>query len=220
MGYRTYISYISLKQHNKIKDMNREQLFKQYRKKPDDYFAAYDIAKNELHNFGKYTQFDTKHLKPVFSNKELQKEFNEEHDFYVAESEFLKGVIEHYADKVKTFYADMANPFYNNNKRRTPKEFLSSVKKNYESYASETYKFDFSKITNREQTALFKIFEHIRESGNEWGLDSLFSDMRPYNIGDGKSIVSSWKYEYSIFELVHIYKTFDWQKNVMIYYGY
>lgn len=220
MGYRTYIASISKKEYEKIKDMTKEELYKRYKVKDDDYLGCYDIAKNELHNFGKYTQFERRYLKPVFSNKKLQKEFTEEHDFYVVEPEFLEHVIEHYAEKVKSFYSEMSGPFYNNDKRSTPKEFLSSVQRNYESYVAETYSFDFTKITKEEQTALFKILDHIKSNGAEWGMDSMFKDMRPYNIKEGKSIVSSWKYEYSVFELAHIYKTFDWKKNVMIYYGY
>lgn len=43
----------------------------------------------------------------------------------------------------------------------------------------------------------------------------------PFNLDDGKDeVTSSWKYEYSIFELVRIYKSFDWENNVMIHYGY
>lgn len=44
--------------------------------------------------------------------------------------------------------------------------------------------------------------------------------LTPYNLDEGDEITTSWKYEYSIFELVRIYKTFDWKNNVMIYYGY
>ena len=44
--------------------------------------------------------------------------------------------------------------------------------------------------------------------------------LTPFNLEDGEEITTSWKYEYGIFELVRIYKSFDWKKNVMIYYGY
>jgi hypothetical protein len=44
--------------------------------------------------------------------------------------------------------------------------------------------------------------------------------MTPYDLNRDDEVTTSWKYEYAIFELVRIYKTFDWKKNVMIYYGY
>ena len=45
-------------------------------------------------------------------------------------------------------------------------------------------------------------------------------DMLPYNLTKGDEITTAWKYEYNVFELVRIYKSFDWKKNVMVFYGY
>ncbi len=76
------------------------------------------------------------------------------------------------------------------------------------------YKFDFDKITDDQQTALFEILDHIRCMRSEWNY------LTPFNLEKGNQITTSWKYEYGIFELVRIYKSFDWKKNVMFYYGY
>ena len=44
--------------------------------------------------------------------------------------------------------------------------------------------------------------------------------MKPYDLDDDTDcIVNSWKYEYVIFELVRIYKTFDWKNDVLLYVG-
>lgn len=46
-------------------------------------------------------------------------------------------------------------------------------------------------------------------------------NIKPYNLEPEKSeMISSWKYEYAIFELVRIYREFDWENNVMVWYGY
>lgn len=37
---------------------------------------------------------------------------------------------------------------------------------------------------------------------------------------DNPSISTSWKYEYIVFELVRIYKSFDYKNNILIYCGY
>lgn len=37
---------------------------------------------------------------------------------------------------------------------------------------------------------------------------------------DHERLVSSWLYENEYFELVRIYKTFDWEKNVMVFMGW
>lgn len=42
----------------------------------------------------------------------------------------------------------------------------------------------------------------------------------PYDLTEKETLISSWKYEYAIFELVRIYKDFDFEKNYLILYGY
>ena len=44
---------------------------------------------------------------------------------------------------------------------------------------------------------------------------------KPYNLKtDSDVIVQSWLYEYSIFELVRLYKAFDWENDVLLFYGW
>lgn len=44
---------------------------------------------------------------------------------------------------------------------------------------------------------------------------------RPYSMDvSNPEIVTSWRYEYSIFEMVRIYKSFDWENNYLIFYGW
>ena len=72
-----------------------------------------------------------------------------------------------------------------------------------------------------EMSSIYLLIKHARDMALEWGVSGWFEDTLPYDVELSKSrLVSSWKYEYEIFELVKIYKTFDWKRNVMIYYGY
>ena len=117
----------------------------------------------------------------------------------------------------------MLNPFYESVDkygREKHKDFLNSVTTDY-NYPNPHHKFDFSKITDEEQNALFEIIEHIRSMSKEWGVNFIRDNYRPYSLKQNSNKVStSCKYEYSIFELVNIYNTFDLKRNVMIYYGY
>ena len=54
----------------------------------------------------------------------------------------------------------------------------------------------------------------------EFGVATFLDHNIPYNLENGEQVVNSYKYEYSLFELVRIYKAFDWKNNIMIYYGY
>ena len=42
----------------------------------------------------------------------------------------------------------------------------------------------------------------------------------PYNLNDKDKLVNSWLYEYEIFELVFILKTFDWENYSLLFYGW
>lgn len=225
MGYRTYIAAIPKREYNKIKSMSREQLIEHYQlevKEDGGYYigmGVYDFGE-ALFNFGKYNDFNPpkKSLKTFFKNKELNKYFTDGHDFNVVTKEFLEYIIQHYTDLVKNYYNKMINPFFGVKEgildRDKPSEFLNSIKTEY-NYPNNKHTFDFSKITQEEQNSLFDIIEHVRSMRIEW------VGIKPYNLkSESNSITTSWKYEYEIFELVRIYKSFDWKKNVMFYYGY
>ena len=223
MGYRTYIGSMPKREYNKIKSMSREQLIEHYKlevEEDEKYLGmgVYDFGKT-LYEFGKYTDFKPpkKSLKTFFKNKELNKYFTDEHDFNIVTKEFLEYIIESYKKKISDYYNDMMNPFLGVKngvfEREKPCEFLNSIKIDYK-YPENDITFDFTKITQQEQNALFKIIGHVRSMRTEW------TCLTPYNLKNGDSITSSWKYEYGIFELVRIYKSFDWKRNVMIYYGY
>jgi hypothetical protein len=216
MGYRTYIGEMPKKEYNKIKSMTEEELIDFYKiEKEEDgswYKGVYDYGK-ELYEFGKYVDFHPpkKSVKNFFKNKELQEKYDEE-DLHIVTKEFLAYIIETYRLRISTYYQDMLKPFFE--KFSCKSEFLNSIKIDYD-YPNEHHIFDFSKITQEEQDALFKMIEHIKTFNSEWNY------LTPYNLDNGEDkITNSWKYEYAIFELVRIYKTFDWKKKVMIYYGY
>jgi hypothetical protein len=221
MGYRTYIAEMPKKEYNKIKSMTSEQvrefygieLEKEYDGTDYWYKGVYEYGK-ELYNFGKYTDFNSPKgsMKPFFKKKEMKDRY-EENDFWVVTPEFLKYIIESYQSKVTTYYNDMSYPFFGDTNWGEKDGFLNSVKTEY-SGMKPKHKFDFDKITDDQQTTLFEILDHIRSMRTEW------TCLTPFNLEKGNQITTSWKYEYGIFELVRIYKSFDWKKNVMFYYGY
>ena len=206
--------------------MTKDQLIEHYKIEREDYeveegyvgMGVYDFGK-ELYEFGKYTDFNPpkKSMKTFFKNKELNKYFTEEHDFNIVTYEFLEYIIDSYKKRIEDYYDDMMNPFFGERLERydrdKPTDFLNSVKTEY-NYPNNKYTFDFSLITQEEQNALWKIIDHVRTMRMEW------VQCKPYDLTRGNEVTNSWKYEYVIFELIRIYKTFDWKKNVMIYYGY
>lgn len=228
MGYRTYIGFMPKREYNKIKSMTEQQLIEFYNIEienddPMDEECGYWHKGSweygtELHEFGKYTDFEPpkKSIKPFFKNKDLLERY-EEGDLYIVTPEFLECIIESYKKRIADYYNDMMMPFFGKKDsfrdREQATDFLNSIETEY-NYPNNKYTFDFTKITQDEQNSLFKIIEHVRSMRMEWTL------IAPYDLGQREPISTSSKFEYQIFELVRIYKSFDWKKNVMIYYGY
>lgn len=219
MGYRNYIASIPRDEYNKIKNFTKEELYI-YKKTDieDDYVGVWEIAHNRLYELGKYVDmFPKKLFKPFFIDKKLQKYYTEDGELYIVGKKFLENVIESYSLKIRNYYLDMLNPFYDNNKINC--EFLKSVKTEY-GYEKNKYKFDFSKITQEQETSIYNMINHIKGMASEWGVNSISDGHRPYDLKGKDEVTTSWKYEYVQFELVRIYKTFNWKNNVMVYYGH
>lgn len=211
MGYRTYIGKISKEEHAKIKDLSYADLMKYYGKDEDDYVGAYKITE-QVYEFGKYTEFDDeKFFTPFFTNKETMDCY--EGDFHIVTKEYLEHIIKHYREKIQTYYKEMVEPFWGSKVAETS-EFIKSMKTDYDDNLKQTYTLDFTKITPEQQTVLWEMLCHVRSMRTEWEI------LNPYNLEKGDEVTTSWKYEYNIFELVRIYKTFDWENDLLIYYGY
>jgi len=216
MGYRNYIGYMPKREYNKIKSLTVQEVYDYYGLsiEEEDYKGVYDFGK-ELYEFGKYVDFKLpeKSIKSFFKKKETQDYWGEENDFYVVTEEFLAYIIDNYKEKIRKYYDDMTRPFYirEDSGYLKASDFLSSVKTNWN---EEKCEFDFTKITDKQQVSLFKVLEHIRSMWLEW------HDRFSFDLEKGEEITTSWMYEYAIFELIRIYKSFNWRKNVMIYYGY
>ena len=193
MGYRTYIGSISKTEYDKIKSFNSEES-KAYFNRDD--VRPYQICQ-EIYEFGKYTEFDdVKFLKPFWENKEVQSNYG---DFWITDKEYLRHIIEHYKGKVIKFYNRLLD--------------CPATDRKYEKQG--LLRLNENELNNVEKDKLKEWFDHIRDMRLEWTQGFAF-DLSE----DTQVITSSWKYEYSIFELVRIYKTFDWENNHLVYYGY
>lgn len=223
MGYRNYIGIMPKKDYNKIKSLTKQEVYDYYKVKSDfedeePYIGVYDFGK-ELYELGKYVDFNPPKgsVKPFFKKKDTQDRWEGDNELNIVTKEFLGYVIDSYKERIKTYYNDILIPFFGEKadiyKRDKPSDFLNSVKHTYDENFDPVYSFDFSKLTQKETTALFKIIDHVKSMRLEW-------IHKTYDLDRGDEVTTSWKYEYVIFELVRIYKNFDWKKNVMIYYGY
>lgn len=91
-------------------------------------------------------------------------------------------------------------------------ELLLTIIEEYRKTILENYKNDLEKSEE-------EIKVDIKRKITEW--NGYGSEIYPYSLNiENKGIVRSWLYEYAIFELVHIYKTIDWENEILIYSGW
>ena len=209
MGYRNYVGSLPKKEYNKIKNFTVQELFA-YKGESftedfsDGWVGPYDVVTKVHHELGKYVdQFPKEYFKPVFKNKATQKHFTEEHDFYIVEKEFVKLLIDNYTEKVREYYNSRLGPFFEG--RESKAEFMKKKE---------------NPMTEEELGGVYLLIDHVRSMAIEWGVTGFLDEMVPYSLDPNRELVSSWKYEYAIFNLVLLYRTFDWKRNIMIYYGY
>ncbi len=63
------------------------------------------------------------------------------------------------------------------------------------------------------QTAL----QYLEQKAREWSRENSIIDVNEEN---KERIVSSWDYEYNIFDLVHLYKSFDFDNETLVVFAY
>lgn len=242
MGYRNYLSYIPKRVYNKIRTQPIEELKKmaiesaEVRGKMKSYVGIYDDDNDyvdsevkhminqelieqhlvELHNLGKGVDLGAapkKSTRNFFTKKESNLIVcNCDTDMMIVTKEFFKHVIELYVGYIQTFYKDMK---FERDEYRSILEKMERIEHDdWEREDDYKLKPD-QELTQTEITKLLKCADHVRMNAIEWLQNT------PFKLDDDDDSVSrSWKYEYAIFQLVHLYKTFDWKRNYLVYSGH
>lgn len=202
MGYNNGLGKISKENYNKLKKIK----LKEY--KDDDVY--YDFY-NSIYDFGKYVSFNPPNgsLENYFEDIELQNYYNEDQEINVASKEFLEYVIYTYKGYIKSYYENIL-------KRSNDLDLHQSIESNMDYEKGKMcYKFSDNKLSENEevQSLLLELLLDTKYKNLEWDLDSII------DLKNNDTLTHSWKYEYTIFNLVHIYKTFNWDNDMLIYYG-
>jgi len=112
-----------------------------------------------------------------------------ENEFHIMPKETLKKIIEYYHNKIFANYEELHSQAEGN----PPKD----------PYADE-----------------HAIVNFLRSRKLEWGKKDSYG-LLPYRLDEDDDcdgfISGSWQYEYGIFNIVHIYRTFDWENDYLIY---
>ena len=205
MWYRNYVWYLKKSEYDNIKNMSIDELRKHKKIKDEDgYISPRHIPKVPYFiELWKYVDSFEYNFEDVFLNSDTQKYFTNNWEFYLVNKDFIKLIIERSVENTREYYfSKLENIFDREDWRFTVK--------------------DFKNLTDKQIESISLCLNLVKDNACEWGLllNSKWESFwwLPFNLEKWDEVTTSWKYEYSIFELVRLYKTFDFDKNILIYY--
>lgn len=213
MGFNNYIGKISKERYGELNEMTLEQL-KTHLGEEHDRSVLFSTIYEEVkmvYEFGKYFDRIDGEYKPFFKNESIWEIVKfDDAELFVVSKQFLADMITHYRTKVSTFYNNSVPD------RAELNSLLAKFKRTYDDVTDEiSHELkDGEELTKEELTIMVNSIKHMNDVKLEWTFDFL-----PFDLGKGPAVTNSSKYEYAIFELVRIYKTFDWTNDLLLYYG-
>ena len=204
MSYRFRFAEADKKYINKIRNMNSDELVRITKKNypegysdPDGegaYFHVYDaFGQEEIYDMGDcpYAMDIINVSEKLFTNPETDKWF-EESNLYICTKEAFLAAIEGMRKLNQKYYQSLIDH------PATVALFLEEKKREWSEF-TEVMELDIPEEKKKK----------LNETYFPYSLDTSVPD-----------IVTSWRYEYAIFEMVRIYKAFDWDKHALLFYGW
>ena len=200
MGYRHYLYAVPKKQVEEIQACQTAKDLTEFAKrhdypydKDDGWLSLYKVGK-ELYELGKHSEigFKLESERPsVFTSDELKEKYSD-YGFALLMKDDFKSVIEFYRQKIISWFKSLL-------------EIKDSSKFTAE-YTKEQYQFEMLKGNVQNKIDIW--------SGKYCGITPI--DLNAEN----EQINNSWLYEYAIFELVRLYKIFDWKNDELVLVGW
>ena len=120
-------------------------------------------------------------------------------ELYKVDKEFLLYLINEYKTKIELYYCDL---------ERQISELGENILSNKTNYT----------FNDDELNSISNIYVNLNEKKLSWSRGVDFMCNLPDNASE-EAVTGSWDYEYSIFNLVYICKTFDWENDILLYTG-
>lgn len=204
MGYRHYLYAVSKKQVTEIQACKTNDDWCDFaehygyiidRDVCDDgsgWFAPYNVG-TELYELGKYSEiaFKLESERPsLFTSEELKERYSD-YGFAFLTKEDFKAIIEAYRQKVVNWF---------------------------ESLLDVDDRICFSKKLTKEQYQFENLKRKVQDKIDSWS--GKYFGISPIDLDESNArITGDWSYEYAIFELVRLYKTFDWENDDLVLLG-
>lgn len=205
MGYRHYLYAIPKKQVAEIQacktnedwcNFTESYGYKVDRDCRDDGSGCvfpYQIG-SSIYELGKHSEigFKLESERPsLFTSEELKERYSDD-GFALLTKDDFKAIIEAYRQKIIEWFQNLLNP------DRSP---ITS-----------------NKLSKEERKRLEWEYE-IRDKLDAWS--GKYFGISPIDLDESRErITGDWSYEYAIFELVRVYKAFDWENDDLVLVGW
>lgn len=200
MGYRHYLYAIPKKQVKEIQACKTSEDWTNFAKQhgypyDDDggWLSPYKVGK-EIYELGKHSEigFKLETERPsVFTSDELKEQYSD-YGFALLTKDDFKSVIEFYRQKIISWFKSLL-------------EIKDSSKFTAE-FTKEQYQFEMLK-------------ENVQDKIDAWS--GKYFGILPIELDESRErITDDWSYEYAIFELVRVYKAFDWENDDLVLLGW
>lgn len=205
MGYRHYLYAVPKKQVAEIQSCKtNEELcnfaenygYKVDRDCCDDgsgWFSPYEVGK-EIYDLGKYSKiaFKLESERPsLFTSEELKDRYSD-YGFALLTKDDFKAVIEAYRQRIVDWFQELLKP----DKSRI-----------------------FSNKLSIEERKRLEWEDEIKAKWEKWC--GKYFGISPIDLDESRErITGDWSYEYAIFELVRLYKVFDWENDDLVLVGW
>lgn len=193
MGYRHYFYLVEKTQVEAVRHMSISEVFE---------YAEKCGSKVSEEDGKKYFYFNDE----KFMNKTEIFEFGKLYFDDTAERIYSKGIPLFEKQEVQEYLSDYS-PFV------VGKDGLLEAIKIYEEKVLKYYK---SLLSDNEEPQQSKMLERVEDKIRTLSAFGLANTDETNKM----KVTSSWEYEHSIFNLVHILKTIDWDKDTILFYGW
>lgn len=200
MGYRHYLYAVPKEQVAEIQACQTAKDLTEFAKRhdypydeDDGRLSLYKVGK-EVYELGKHSEigFKLESERPsVFTSDELKEKYSD-YGFALLTKDDFKSVIEFYRQKIIEWFQSLLNP--------------------------DESQVTAPKLSKEERKHLEWEYE-IKDKLDAWS--GKYFGIFPIDLNDDKErITGDWSYEYAIFELVRVYKSFDWKNNELVLVGW
>lgn len=206
MWYRLYLAKMPKKDYEKMVKMSYDDFFEKYWDKSrledtgeKDLNWLYEFTER-LFALGKYVDYSDWMEKVEFADDKLNNRYDDR-NFHKLDKAIIKSIIEDYSQNVAEYYKWLFEWFDGRGDKKSAKQKNQDIYK----HLQQRY-YDFS-------------WKRIWKKTSKWKKYKIFRWSRPFNIEEWV-ITKSWEYEYLVFELIRIYRGFDEEKDVLLYYWF